>query len=480
MQTQHDVTSTTRSSLSIAIVGGGITGCVAASELSKYFQNVILFDQGRRGPGGRASHRSVHASDGTISMKETVDEDVLTYEFDHGCQFFRADSEEMKRLVSIWLDHGLVSAWNGRFGVLASNFIAKTNKAPEADFFGIPSCSSPVYIGNGGMHQLPRGILQNCTENVLVQPGTRVSNIRKGKSNMWELYGISGTAAFHDTKDNEEEDLLACVDAVLFTDISSSFESWHRASAGIPNTLREQLSDHLSNKVRIPLFSCMVALETPIRTSIPYDAFTIPDDANSPLWFASCSQSKPNFFSTGNTSKASEKECWTLISTVEYAFQQIKLTPMRDAKTGEFLVQENDYLNTTPGPDLFNAFRDAIEEYWTKTANTDNERISIKPVYLQAQRWGSGIPVDETLAIDVEEVLGTKYATGLKQSLVYQDATSSSSVQDFVANDELRLYYAGDFCSNRNPGFEAAALSGKHAACHIIASFEEKESMNHK
>ena len=39
---------------------------------------------------------------------------------------------------------------------------------------------------------------------------------------------------------------------------------------------------------------------------------------------------------------------------------------------------------------------------------------------------------------------------------------------DFVAADEQRLYYCGDFCSGRAPGFEAAALSALDAAAHII------------
>ena len=38
---------------------------------------------------------------------------------------------------------------------------------------------------------------------------------------------------------------------------------------------------------------------------------------------------------------------------------------------------------------------------------------------------------------------------------------------DFVALDERRIYYAGDFCSRRAPGFEAAALSGVDVAAHM-------------
>lgn len=39
--------------------------------------------------------------------------------------------------------------------------------------------------------------------------------------------------------------------------------------------------------------------------------------------------------------------------------------------------------------------------------------------------------------------------------------------RDFVALDEMHVYYAGDFCSSRAPGFEAAALSGIDVAVHM-------------
>ena len=48
----------------IAIIGGGISGACAANRLISLWDNaadleIVLFDQGGRGPGGRASHRRV-------------------------------------------------------------------------------------------------------------------------------------------------------------------------------------------------------------------------------------------------------------------------------------------------------------------------------------------------------------------------------------------------------------------------------------
>jgi predicted NAD/FAD-dependent oxidoreductase len=73
--------------LRIAVIGGGITGAVAASRISENLSHVSreLFDQGRRGPGGRASHRRV--CDGEV-LPDDLPAPPCCYEFDHGCQVF--------------------------------------------------------------------------------------------------------------------------------------------------------------------------------------------------------------------------------------------------------------------------------------------------------------------------------------------------------------------------------------------------------
>ena len=128
---------------------------------------------------------------------------------------------------------------------------------------------------------------------------------------------------------------------------------------------------------------------------------------------------------------------------------------MRDIETGAFKPQENDYLNNVPGPTLYNAFLRVIESYVTEKP---------RAVYMQAQRWGSGLPVAEELCDEIHDVLGDRFVSKLNRPLVHETVDHG---KDFVADDDLQLYYAGDFCSNRCPGFEAAALSGFHAAAHI-------------
>src|SRR6056297_2705156 len=59
------------SPLRVAIVGGGITGAAAAHALGdEPGVEVHVYDQGGRGPGGRASHRRVYADSSRIVLPD--------------------------------------------------------------------------------------------------------------------------------------------------------------------------------------------------------------------------------------------------------------------------------------------------------------------------------------------------------------------------------------------------------------------------
>jgi NAD(P)-binding Rossmann-like domain len=61
----------------VAIIGGGVTGSCAANHLISSVGDscdvdVVLFDQGGRGPGGRTSHRRVCRNGEFISLLQIV------------------------------------------------------------------------------------------------------------------------------------------------------------------------------------------------------------------------------------------------------------------------------------------------------------------------------------------------------------------------------------------------------------------------
>ena len=76
----------------------------------------------------------------------------------------------------------------------------------------------------------------------------------------------------------------------------------------------EEVASCVRERVRVPLFSCMVAFERPLAAALGFDGVKI--SGGDSLWWASRSQSKPGF-------SVGAAECWTLISTAAYAAAEI-------------------------------------------------------------------------------------------------------------------------------------------------------------
>lgn len=114
--------------------------------------------------------------------------------------------------------------------------------------------------------------------------------------------------------------------------------------------------------------------------------------------------------------------------------------------------------------------------------------------YLQGQRWGSAFPAPALAG--QRGAMGESGSTVRLMEVGYESQTpplvyrrpdagvgggglgdKSDADIDYLADGGLRLYYAGDFCSKRPPGFEAAALSGLDVAEHILANLRSDPSM---
>jgi predicted NAD/FAD-dependent oxidoreductase len=269
----------------IAIIGGGIAGATAAQTLSKYANlTKHLFDQGRRGVGGRTSSRSV-ASESDVDMK-----------WDHGCQFFRADTPQFQKILHGWVEKGFVKEWKG-------NFVSSASLSTDREFFGLPS-HPPFFVGSDGMQSIAQNVLKevhhsminSTTSSSLQFTGTRVSQMERDETTkLWRLFGTTGDTAYHDTPEalvRRIEDGMYQIgeddgyDAVILTDVSSSFESWHRASAGVPEDFAKRVRERVG--ARVPLFAAMIAFDK--GSNIPFDAASFDDSI---IWFAAKSNSKP-------------------------------------------------------------------------------------------------------------------------------------------------------------------------------------------
>lgn len=108
---------------SVAVVGAGMAGLVAARDLAESGYDVRLFDKAR-GPGGRMATR--RGKDGL---------------FDHGAQYFTARDPRFRARVDAWLQEGVVQAWDGRLGVAVAGEV-QIKPSSEKRYVGAPRMSA--------------------------------------------------------------------------------------------------------------------------------------------------------------------------------------------------------------------------------------------------------------------------------------------------------------------------------------------------
>lgn len=132
---------------SIAIIGGGMAGLSCASTLAEAGHAPVIFDKGR-GPGGRMAARRAEVSGETVS-------------FDHGAQFFTADTPEFSAQIAQWESSGLVELWG--------------------------AAGEGAYVGTPGMN----GPIKGMAEALDVRWGTRVETLQRTGSG-WTL-GFEGS-----------------------------------------------------------------------------------------------------------------------------------------------------------------------------------------------------------------------------------------------------------------------------------------------
>ena len=139
---------------SCIIVGAGISGLLAAHELSDAGWRVTVLDKGR-GVGGRMATRRVGGAG-----------------FDHGAQFFTVRGERFEGLVDGWLAAGAAAEWSRGFAD------AGGNANPDGH---------PRYRGSEGMASIPK----HLAEPLDVRTGERVVRVdREGEG--WTVACESG------------------------------------------------------------------------------------------------------------------------------------------------------------------------------------------------------------------------------------------------------------------------------------------------
>lgn len=110
---------------SIAVIGAGISGVMAARTLVDHGLPVTVFEKSR-GFGGRMATRRREPQ-----------------AFDHGVQAFHARDPRFRRFVNAWKEQGLIATWNGEFAELHPDGVW-TAAPKQTRLVGVPGMSNLV------------------------------------------------------------------------------------------------------------------------------------------------------------------------------------------------------------------------------------------------------------------------------------------------------------------------------------------------
>lgn len=146
---------------SIAVIGAGLSGVVAAREFTD-LANVTVFEKAR-GVSGRMATRYADP-----------------YQFDHGAQFFIAKSDEFKEYIKPLIEDGVIVRWDANFVEFDNDKVISGRQWDE---------DNPHYVGTPKMNQ----IVKHLAADLDLKLQTRIVEI-KDKENQKELVDEEGNS----------------------------------------------------------------------------------------------------------------------------------------------------------------------------------------------------------------------------------------------------------------------------------------------
>lgn len=251
---------------SVALIGGGISGLVCAARLCQLgVTNAVVFDTGKRAPGGRCSSRHI-SIDGTPQI------------FDHAVQFFTVSDQRFCKIVSFLHSKKAVQVWPGPIVTL------KPGHKPE-EVKGLQA-----FIGTRGLQTVPE-----CLASLVQLRGNQWVNnvhwdpvIKKWKVDDHGWFDYLGIA--HNGK---------CADRLM-------------ASAGVPEIhklLKVKFGPELAPRSKVmqlcSLWVLLVAFPNKLRLRFEGAFVDHPDIS----WIGN---------NTAKYKSESPTECWTVISTKNF------------------------------------------------------------------------------------------------------------------------------------------------------------------
>jgi renalase len=147
----------------IAIIGTGLSALTAAYHLQDKAR--ITFFEKSRGLGGRLATRYAGP-----------------FTFDHGAQFFTAQTEDFRNFIKPLLTHGVIKRWDGPFAEFDGSIV--TNRRQWSD-------EPSHYVGVPSMNIIGKYITNNWLKEPAIHLNTRVTMIRQ-QANNWYVFDDTG------------------------------------------------------------------------------------------------------------------------------------------------------------------------------------------------------------------------------------------------------------------------------------------------
>jgi predicted NAD/FAD-dependent oxidoreductase len=139
-----------------AVIGAGLAGLVVSRKLARSL-DVVLFEKSR-GVGGRMATR--HAD---------------PFRFDHGAQFFTAQTRAFRTFLEPLIEAGIVADWPARFAELRRDQVAESRQWDN---------EHPHYVGVPGMNAIGKALASGLD----VRLDTAVTSLQRSGTR-WRLVG---------------------------------------------------------------------------------------------------------------------------------------------------------------------------------------------------------------------------------------------------------------------------------------------------
>ena len=384
----------------MAVIGAGVSGLSFVRRLlvrvlhspevvSAEGLEIDVFDKSR-GIGGRCATRrqtisaSSASSVGSVAGEDRQDPLSLEVTFDHGAQYFTADSPQFQEFVEATRAQGQIEEWRAVIHVLdvLQGVSSLSPSSPEGG-----SNPRKRWVATPGQSQLAKSLWTEClrlsaTTNVPIRlhtnrqihtldPSTPSERLKDGETRQeegspsWRLLGSDQTS-LHDALFDQ---IVVAVPPSQAIDMLQTCVNQEARIASLGLEASKEIGD-ATKRIKdeasmMPSWALMLALDRPL-SQVPFDGAFV-HNSQSISWVAKNSR-KPQRIPSGSSSSSSSAlsslprsdrtegvETWVVHSTAAWAKENLEITP-EEAKA-RLLADFDDQITAAFGAKMGDAYK---------------------------------------------------------------------------------------------------------------------------